>query len=51
MSIGMSSAMADRPSTTVAAILVAQRQPLVVDTIDLPPVLDVGQVLVQLSSK
>jgi S-(hydroxymethyl)glutathione dehydrogenase/alcohol dehydrogenase len=44
----MSSAMADRPSTTVAAILVAQQQPLVVDTIELPPVLEVGQVLVQL---
>lgn len=32
----------------MAAILVAQRQPLVVDTIELPTVLGVGQVLVQL---
>jgi S-(hydroxymethyl)glutathione dehydrogenase/alcohol dehydrogenase len=48
MSIEMSSVMADRPSTTEAAILVAQQQPLVVDTIELPPVLEVGQVLVQL---
>jgi Zn-dependent alcohol dehydrogenase len=36
-----------RPTTTQAAILVAQQQPLVVDTIELPATLDVGQVLVQ----
>jgi len=34
-------------TSTVAAILVAQRQPLVVDEVGLPPVLDVGQVLVE----
>ena len=33
--------------STEAAILVAQGQPLVVDTIELPTVLDVGQVLVE----
>jgi S-(hydroxymethyl)glutathione dehydrogenase/alcohol dehydrogenase len=37
-----------RPSTTQAAILVAQQQPLFVDTIELPAELGVGQVLVQL---
>ena len=37
----------ERPSTTQAAILVGQQQPLVVDTIELPEELDVGQVLVQ----
>ena len=37
-----------RPTTTQAAILVAQKEPLVVDTIELPSVLGVGQVLVQL---
>jgi len=36
-----------RPTTTQAAILVAQQQPLVVDTIELPATLDAGQVLVQ----
>ena len=39
--------MPERPSTTQAAILVAQQQPLVVDTIELPAELEVGQVLVQ----
>jgi Zn-dependent alcohol dehydrogenase len=37
-----------RPITTQAAILVAQNQPLVVDTIELPTRLDVGQVLVEI---
>jgi len=37
----------ERPTTTQAAILVAQREPLVVDTIELPTELGVGQVLVQ----
>jgi len=37
----------ERPTTTQAAILVAQREPLVVDTIELPAELGVGQVLVQ----
>ena len=37
-----------RPVSTQAAILVAQHQPLVVDTIELPAELGVGQVLVQL---
>ncbi len=36
------------PSTTQAAILVAQNEPLVVDTIELPQDLEVGQVLVEL---
>ena len=36
------------PRTTRAAILVAQHQPLVVDEIELPEHLDVGQVLVEL---
>ena len=40
--------MPERPSTTQSAILVAQQQPLVVDTIELPAELGVGQVLVQL---
>jgi S-(hydroxymethyl)glutathione dehydrogenase/alcohol dehydrogenase len=39
--------MPERPTTTQAAILVAQQQPLVVDTIDLPEQLEVGQVLVE----
>ena len=39
--------MVDRPTTTQAAILVAQQQPLVVDTIELPGQLEVGQVLVE----
>lgn len=38
---------APRPTTTQAAILVAQQAPLVVDTIELPATLGVGQVLVQ----
>ena len=40
--------MPERPTTTQAAILVAQQQPLVVDTIELPAELGVGQVLVKL---
>ena len=40
--------MPERPTTTQAAILVAQQEPLVVDTIELPAELGVGQVLVQL---
>lgn len=36
------------PRTTTAAILVEQRQPLVIDTIELPGALDAGQVLVQI---
>jgi len=40
--------MAERPSTTQAAILVAQHEPLVVDTVELPEELGVGQVLVKL---
>ena len=43
----MTSSSAPRPSSTEAAILVAQQQPLVVDTIELPAVLEVGQVLVR----
>lgn len=39
--------MPDLPTTTQAAILVAQQQPLVVDTIELPAELEVGQVLVE----
>ena len=35
------------PTTTQAAILTEQRQPLVVDTIELPKSLEVGQVLVE----
>jgi len=37
----------DIPRMATAAILVEQRQPLVVDQIELPPALDVGQVLVR----
>jgi len=44
----MSNITLNRPTTTEAAILVAQQQPLVVDTIELPAELGVGQVLVQL---
>ena len=40
--------MAERPTTTQAAILVAQHEPLVVDSIELPRDLEVGQVLVEL---
>jgi len=40
--------MAERPSTTQAAILVAQHEQLVIDTIQLPEELGVGQVLVKL---
>jgi len=36
------------PTTTKAAILVAQHEPLVVDSIELPKELEVGQVLVEL---
>ncbi len=43
----MSAGMPERPTTTQAAILVAQQQPLVVDTIVLPGQLEVGQVLVE----
>ena len=42
--------MAVLPTSTQAAILVAQHQPLVVDTIELPSTLEVGQVLVELQS-
>lgn len=38
----------DQPKTTRAAILVEQKQPLVIDEIALPETLDVGQVLVKL---
>lgn len=44
----MSAITLHRPATTEAAILVAQHQPLVVDTIELPAELSVGQILVQL---
>jgi len=44
----MSNTPLNRPTTTLAAILVAQQQPLVVDTIGLPADLGVGHVLVQL---
>jgi len=40
--------MAECPKKTQAAILVAQNKPLVVDTIDLPEELGVGQVMVKL---
>jgi len=40
--------MSERPTITQAAILVAQQKPLVVDTIQLPEQLEVGQVLVEL---
>ncbi|WP_067093243.1 zinc-binding dehydrogenase [Synechococcus sp. MIT S9508] len=39
--------IAKRPSSTQAAILVAQNQPLLIDTIELPEQLEVGQVLVE----
>ena len=42
--------MFERPTSTQAAILVAQQQPLVVDTIELPSQLEVGQVLVELKT-
>ena len=42
--------MSERPTSTQAAILVAQQQPLVVDTIELPSRLEVGQVLVELKT-
>lgn len=44
----MSNTPLNHPTTTQAAILVAQQHPLVVDTIELPAELGVGQVLVQL---
>ena len=44
----MSDISPNRPTTTQAAILVAQQQPLLVETIELPDELGVGQVLVQL---
>ena len=44
----MSDLIGDRPKSTQAAILVAQKEPLVVDTIELPTRLEVGQVLVEL---
>jgi len=44
----MSHTPLNHPTSTQAAILVAQQQPLVVDTIELPAELGVGQVLVQL---
>jgi len=40
--------MTELPTTTQAAILVAQHKPLVVDTIELPKELQVGQVLVKM---
>ena len=40
--------MTKRPLTTEAAILVAQNEDLIVDTIDLPEELGIGQVLVEL---
>ncbi len=40
--------MIERPKTMQAAILVALNQPLVVDTVELPDQLEVGQVLVKL---
>lgn len=43
----MNMPIAKRPSSTQAAILVAQHQPLLIDTIDLPEQLEVGQVLVE----
>ena len=42
--------MFERPTITQAAILVAQQQPLLVDTIELPNQLEVGQVLVELKT-
>ena len=40
--------MSERPTTTKAAILVAQHEPLVIDVIELPRQLEIGQVLVEL---
>ena len=40
--------MTKRPLKTEAAILVAQNEDLIVDTIDLPQELGIGQVLVEL---
>ena len=40
--------MTELPTNTKAAILVAQHEPLVIDTIELPKELEVGQVLVEL---
>ena len=40
--------MPPSPTTTRAAILVQQRQPLIIDTIELPGTLDAGQVLVEI---
>ena len=37
-----------RVTTTTAAILCSQKQPLIVDIIEMPQQLDVGQVLVKL---
>ena len=42
--------MTDRPQITQAAILVKQKHPLIVDTIQLPMSLGVGQVLVKLKA-
>ena len=42
--------MYERPTITEAAILVAQNEPLIVDSIELPRSLNVGQVLVELQS-
>ena len=42
--------MSERPTSTQAAILVAQQEPLVVDIIGLPTQLEVGQVLVKLKT-
>jgi len=42
--------MSERPTSTQAAILVAQQKPLVVDTIELPNQLEVGQVLVEMKT-
>ena len=39
--------MGDLPTKTLAAILVQQKTKLVVDEIELPKSLDVGQVLVE----
>ena len=48
LSFILSKLMSSRPLTTKAAILVAQSEPLVVDTIELPASLESGQVLVEL---
>ena len=42
--------MPEFPTTTEAAILVRQREPLIVDRIDLPKTIEVGQVLVEMIS-